>query len=222
MTTVTILGVKISCLTPSNVQQWLTNLATQPPVNGPKVVFTPNPEIVVLAHRHPRFRSILNNADLLLPDGQGIVWASRGAIQQRITGVDTMFFLLDLAQKNKLSVGFILNPTGLTTTENLAQVMRQRYPKITLSPQPDILFVGLGAPQQENWVQHNKANLTKTKLILTVGGGIDFLTGQQRRAPVFFQTIGVEWLWRLWHQPQRLKRIITATIIFPLYHLLYD
>lgn len=217
MATVTILGVKISCLTPASVQQWLTSVVTQPSSTQPRLVFTPNPEILVLAQQQPSFRDILNSADLSLPDGQGIVWFSQHRIHRRITGVDTMFFLLDLAQRYHLSVGFVLNPHGLSKLEDITQLMQHYYPGVAITTEPDILFVGLGAPQQEYWAYQHQSSLNRTKLILTVGGGLDFLTGQQRRAPIFFQKMGVEWLWRLYHQPQRLRRIINATIVFPYY-----
>lgn len=80
--------------------------------------------------------------------------------------------------------------------------------------QPKILFVAYGSPAQEEWIARNLKKLPTVKVALGVGGAIDFAAGRTKRAPLFMQKIGLEWLWRLVRQPKRIKRIWTATITF--------
>ncbi|MFA5995459.1 MAG: WecB/TagA/CpsF family glycosyltransferase [Patescibacteria group bacterium] len=228
MNIVKILGLPVTTLTEPQVHFWLKQQLQNN--SGVKIVFTPNPEILVLAKQNLAFFNILNQADLCLPDGQGIVWFSKQQIKQRITGVDTMLYLLQLAHEQELTVGLVFNTKGLSTQADLEAVFAKQYqncrlvimsnvdvvPNVIL----DIILVGLGAPQQENWAIKHKLELNKTKLVLTVGGGLDFLTKKQQRAPLFFRKIGLEWLWRLWWQPiKRLKRISNAVIVFSIYCL---
>ncbi len=81
--------------------------------------------------------------------------------------------------------------------------------------QPDILLVGFGAPKQEKWIDCYLPQLKSVKVAIGVGGVFDYLSGNILRAPEFFRKIGLEWLWRLIRQPQRLIRIIKAVIVFP-------
>ena len=74
--------------------------------------------------------------------------------------------------------------------------------------------MGLGAPKQEKWIKKNLDKYPSARLIMTVGGAFDFLTGRQKRAPKILQKIGLEWIWRLLRQPWRYKRIFNATLRF--------
>lgn len=219
----TILGLPISQLTAAQtLEQCIAWLDTV----GPKLIFTPNPEIAVYAARHPEYATVLKTANLLIPDGMGLYLAARSQLTERVTGVDLMLQLIKYAQTHHRRVGFILRRDGLSTQEMVQTALSQKYPQLGYNVyyedeveagalKVDFLFVGLGFPHQEEWCCNERQNLTQVKVILAVGGGIDYLTGQQRRAPGFLRVIGLEWLWRLGRQPWRLKRIITATIIFP-------
>lgn len=215
-----LLGVKIDQITNENARKqcvdWLQSN------HSVKLVFTPNPEIIVYAQRHPEFKEILGQADLALPDGAGVVWASHGAITERVTGADIMVELLAEANRQKLRVGIVMSPDGLSSQIDIAQVMTKQFPQIicsvtttAFSTDQDLILVTLGAPDQERWAVEHKSQFQNVKIIMAVGGGIDYLTGKQRRAPVFLRSLRLEWLWRLITQPRRWKRIITATIIFP-------
>jgi N-acetylglucosaminyldiphosphoundecaprenol N-acetyl-beta-D-mannosaminyltransferase len=229
MNSIKLLGLPVTTLTEPQAHFWLKQQLQNH--SSVKIIFTPNPEILVLAKQKPDFLNILKQADLCLPDGQGIVWFSQQKIKQRITGVDTMLYLLQLANEQALTVGLVLNTNGLSTQADLESVFAKQYQNCrfiiinnndTVSDNifSDIILVGLGAPHQEYWAVQHKSELNNAKLILTVGGGLDFLTKKQQRAPLFFQKIGLEWLWRLWQQPiKRLKRIINAVIVFPIYCL---
>ena len=81
----------------------------------------------------------------------------------------------------------------------------------------DIVFANFGAPYQEKFLNSLKtAENSKIKLAMGVGGNFDFLTGKIKRAPVFMRKIGLEWLWRLFQQPRRIKRIFNAVVVFPI------
>jgi len=82
--------------------------------------------------------------------------------------------------------------------------------------QPDLLFVAFGAPRQEQWITRNLQNLPSVKVAIGVGGAFDFISGKISRAPKFMRKLGLEWLYRLFLQPTRIKRIYNATIKFPL------
>src|SRR5690606_22892580 len=81
---------------------------------------------------------------------------------------------------------------------------------------PDILFVAFGAPKQEIWLARNPPHLNTTKVAIGVGGAFDFISGHIPRAPKLMRKLGLEWLFRLFYQPSRVKRIYNATIKFPI------
>lgn len=225
----TLLGVRIDHVTKKQAlercQQWLVDADV-----SAKFVVTPNPEILVYAALHPDIRAILNQADLALADGSGVVWLAQPKLPERVTGTDVMYDLLGFIEQQQLTVGFVLRPDGLSTKEQLAVGLQKHWPALSCqiiyateeftSQTPTLIFVALGCPAQEEWWASHKTKLpTVTRLVMTVGGGVDFITGQTKRAPSFFRTIGLEWLWRLAWQPRRWHRILTATIIFPWYVL---
>jgi len=188
------------------------------------------------------FKHAIKNADLIVPDGIGIVIASKllgGNIQTRITGTDIFLGLSkELNKSNKFSVFFLGS-----TEENLAKIkkkMKHDFPNIkisgTFSPpfkhefndednnlmidainqaKPDVLWVGMTAPKQEKWIYQNKDRLN-VKFIGPIGAVFDFYTGNVKRSHPFFQNIGLEWLPRLLKQPQRLysRTLISAPRFF--------
>lgn len=224
-----ILGLRISPSSADQVfdlcRQWLaaTPAATSVTAN-PKIIFTPNPEIAVYAYRHPEYKQIVQSADLLIPDGIGLYLAARGALPERVTGVDLMMRLLTYAEQQGITVACILNRQGLSSPADIEQAMRREYPKLKCmavyadapaAVTAQLILVGLGFPAQEYWCDEHRTTLPNAKILLAVGGSLDYLTRRQTRAPGFLRIVGLEWLWRVVHQPWRLSRILTATIIFP-------
>lgn len=190
-------------------------------------IVTPNPEMIVLAQKDKEFKEILNRADLSLPDGMGVVWASRPfgeQLKNRVTGSDLMGEILKLQNvkifllggKNgaarKISEKFS-NVVGFT--ENINESIG-----LINELQPNILFVAFGASKQEKWIHYNMAKIPSIKVAVGVGGAFDFISGKIRRAPKFLRNIGLEWLWRLVLQPWRAKRIYNAVIKFPVLMLI--
>lgn len=204
-----------------------------------------NPHSLMVSKKDEMFRKALLSADLLLPDGIGIVAASKlfgGTIQKRITGSD-LFQAVNL-QMNKISGSvFFLG----STEDNLAAIrvkMAEVYPHIriagTYSPpfkdrftardnramieavnsdKPDVLWVAMTAPKQEKWIYQNIDDLD-VGLIGAVGAVFDFFIDNVKRAHPTFQKWGLEWLPRLLRQPKRLwKRNLISSPLF-LQHLL--
>jgi N-acetylglucosaminyldiphosphoundecaprenol N-acetyl-beta-D-mannosaminyltransferase len=81
---------------------------------------------------------------------------------------------------------------------------------------PEIIFVALGHPKQEKWVNEHQNSLPSVRLFMGCGGALEFIAGTTKRAPLWMRRIGFEWLWRLAIEPKRIKRIINAVIVFPL------
>jgi N-acetylglucosaminyldiphosphoundecaprenol N-acetyl-beta-D-mannosaminyltransferase len=160
-----------------------------------------------------------------------LVWFSRligDKLPERVTGSDLLPELCRMAEKKSLKVFFLGGTEDVTpkAIENLLkrfpalQVGGCATPWIALANDEeihsdlvetinqsgaDILFVGFGAPKQEVWISRNQKKL-KSGIVLTVGGTFDFLAGKTVRAPLWMQKSGLEWLWRLLHEPKRLWR----------------
>jgi len=199
------------------------------------IIFTPNPEQVVLSQRNPTFLAALQSADICIPDGIGLVIASRflfpisegSKIQERITGIDVMSEVLrQLPELKYLVIGGRddREPMQLRTVEVLGVKVNwlPGYADIsTPSPaeekqvralihqvKPDIVFVAFGAPYQELWVIRHRSYLEAedVKIVMVIGGALEMLTGKVRRAPRWVRSIGLEWSFRFTQQPWRLKR----------------
>jgi N-acetylglucosaminyldiphosphoundecaprenol N-acetyl-beta-D-mannosaminyltransferase len=198
------------------------------------VVYTPNPEQIIQSRGDEVFRQALKSADLLLPDGVGLVVASRflallgqtKPIAERITGVEVAAGLLDFAQKKDFKVLVIggknyspsnyfayqgakvdWTPGFVDVSQPTAREKSALEKKIT-AIKPDIVFVAFGAPAQEVWIENNRQLLqkNKVKIAMAVGGSFDFLLGQVPRAPYLMRKLGLEWLFRLLIEPWRIKR----------------
>nr|WP_204989808.1 WecB/TagA/CpsF family glycosyltransferase [Sporohalobacter salinus] len=194
------------------------------------LVVTPNSEMIVMAQKDLGFRNILNQADLTVPDGIGVVWAARllGAyLPERVTGIDLMSHIFELADKKDYRIYFLGGKPGVT--KQAKRRILSKYPELKIigdhhgyldkkreinvieeinSLQPDLLFVGMGVPLQEKWLAKNLSSL-QVSVGIGVGGSFDVLAGQKERAPVWVQRLGLEWLYRLLQEPERLIRILS-------------
>jgi N-acetylglucosaminyldiphosphoundecaprenol N-acetyl-beta-D-mannosaminyltransferase len=198
---------------------------------GPALIATVNARSVLLAADSPPFAEILNHAALAIPDGMSIVLASRllgTPLRERVTGVDLVEELCKRCAAEKLTVYFLGGRPS--AADRTAAVLRQRYPGLQLagtdcppndferdplerqrvlsrirSAAPDILFVALGMPKQEQWIAEN-SSLLDVGVMMPVGGTFELLAGMIPRAPQWLQRIGLEWLFRLMLEPRRLWR----------------
>jgi N-acetylglucosaminyldiphosphoundecaprenol N-acetyl-beta-D-mannosaminyltransferase len=232
-----ILGVKINDISLNEATQKIADFL----LTGNKgYITTPNPEICLQGYNNKAYRRILNNSFIAIPDGIGLKVGAKilGAkLNNNTTGVDLCAEVIKLAEQKMYSVLILggIQEAG----EKTIFLYSYKYPKLKLqylnggnfneqgiSDQtdliqqvnvinPDIIFTCLGAPKQEYFIANNLEKLN-AKLMLGVGGSIDFLGQQLKRAPQSWRKIGLEWLWRLIQEPWRWKRILNAVIIFPL------
>lgn len=206
------------------------------------IIFTPNPEIILAAQSDPDLASILNSADLSIPDGVGLklVIPTLTIIKGRQLMVD----LLKLAEKNRLKV-FFLGASPSVNKESVEKTIRM-YPHIRVkgdsgpyldrqgnpqsdkdmeiekkvisninSFQPNFLFVAFGTPKEQKWIAKNFKSL-KLNCVMEIGGSLDYFSEQVKLPPVFMTALNLEWLWRLLHDPRRIGRIFNALILFPI------
>jgi N-acetylglucosaminyldiphosphoundecaprenol N-acetyl-beta-D-mannosaminyltransferase len=189
-----------------------------------------NPHSLEVARKDPEFDAAIRNADLIVPDGVGIVIASKilgGSIRERVTGMDIFLGLSDALNKENNYRYFFLG----STEQNLLKIKEKiavHFPGITVaetySPpfthefteednelmveavtraNPDVLWVGMTAPKQEKWIYQNRKKLN-VKFIGAIGAAFDFYTGSVKRSHPVFQKMGLEWLPRLIRQPRKL------------------
>ncbi len=194
--------------------------------NNKKIfVVTPNPEIVMLAQNDDEFKNVLDGADIVIPDGIGIVLASKLnkiKIKKRVAGYDLVQKFFSMSKNYKIYF--------LGSTSEIIQLARKnmakKFPNINIvgghngffdndiqiieqinSLKPDVLLVGMGAPKQEKWIYKYK-NQINAKIFIGVGGSFDVMSGKIKRAPVIFQKLGLEWFHRLIKQPKRFFRML--------------
>ena len=215
-----ILGVKIDNLTTEKALQKIEGFLED---GQQHYIVTPNPEFLVQAQKDQEFKRTLNQADLALPDGIGLILAARflgQPLKQKITGTDLMEKICQRAAQKKWPVFLIGGQAGVA--RKAGENLKKRYQGLEILAvedvpfgQPAILFVAFGAPKQEKWIVQNLKKMPSVKLAMGVGGAFDFMAGRIRRAPKLFQRLGLEWLWRLFCQPRRAKRIFRAVVKFP-------
>lgn len=219
-----MLGVPIDALGFSEVLEqawgWLDGTQT-------RLVFTPNPEIVLAARHDRRLAAALRSSALNLADGVGIVWAARRLgrpVPERLPGVDVFLALLRRAAEEARPV-FLLG-TRPERVERAAREAERRFPGLRVAGWQDgffppeatpavveriaasgaqLLFCGMGAPKELLWLAANRERLG-VPLAMGVGGSLDILAGAVVRAPALWRRLGVEWLWRLIREPRRWRR----------------
>jgi N-acetylglucosaminyldiphosphoundecaprenol N-acetyl-beta-D-mannosaminyltransferase len=228
-----ILDVPIDCVTQKEALDYISLLLEK---KNRFQVITPNPEIVLEAQKNPTFKKVLKEAELSVADGVGIIWAAQilhGKSIKRVTGVDLMriicrelrerrVFLLGASEEVNIKTKQILEKKypGIKIVGNYSGTPGSNLEKIICNminkSKAEILFVAYGAPNQELWIARNLPHLTTVKVAMGIGGAFDFISGHKKRAPEFLRKIGLEWLFRLIIEPSRYKRILNATVVFPL------
>ncbi len=221
---VAILGVPVHPLT---YELWLDLIAAFIVEGRPRQICTANPEFVMTARRQPAFMSVLQKADLVLPDGVGLLWAAKRqgrVLPERVTGSDGIYRLAKRAAAEGWRL-FLLG-AGPGIAERTGAVLQARYPGLIIagtfagSPadaeypsirlcitaaQPDVLLGAYGAPAQDIWIAEHKDDLG-VAVSIGVGGAFDHVVGIRRRAPAWLIRLNLEWLWRLLTQPWRWRR----------------
>ncbi len=228
-----VLGVRVDRVGQEQALDYIEQMIARRRASGNQLpcqqVVTVNPEFVMAAQRNEGFRIAINSAALVLPDGTGVVWAARylgRPTPERVTGTD----MLPLLARRCAASGYRLYLLGAApgVAEAAAARLQELGPGLQIagtyagSPAPaeeekiiegvreaqaDVLCVAYGAPAQELWIYRNLARLP-VAVAIGVGGAFDFLAGRQRRAPEAMRRVGLEWLYRLYREPWRWRRML--------------
>lgn len=197
----------------------------------PSYVVTPNVDHLVRLQRSAAFRDVYRDAALVLADGAPVVWAARllgTPLPAKVSGSDLFERYAELAARRGRRLFFLGGRPG--AAEGAAEVLRERHPRLQVvgthcppygferdpaldqqaiqavrDARPDVLFVGLGSPKQEEWARRH-LELLEVPVVVCVGASFDFTSGQVQRAPRLLQRCGLEWAWRLAMEPRRLFR----------------
>ena len=201
--------------------------------NGMQIV-TINPEMISLGNKDKEFAAVLNNADLVIPDGVGIKIALKikGISQENIPGIEFSKKLIGLCELEGFSIGLI--GAKEEVIQKAVQNIRNEHANLNITyirngyfdeeqekiiveelkaVSPRVLFVALGAPKQELFISKLKPQMPNT-VFIGVGGSFDVWSGMVKRAPKIYQTLGLEWLYRTVKEPARFKRIFPALPLF--------
>lgn len=217
-----ILGVQVNT---ENYDQLIPKVFRNIEDNKKSLVVAINPEKLMKAKEDPELKALLNRAEFQIPDGIGVIIASKlqkGNIRSRVTGVDMMDRVVREAARTGHAIFLYGAKPGVA--DKAAQQLQQTYPNLIVAgtqdgyepdndkvidiinqAKPSILFVAMGSPKQEQWIEQHRDELHPT-LYQGVGGSFDVLAGNVKRAPAVFQRFGAEWLYRLLKEPSRIQR----------------
>jgi N-acetylglucosaminyldiphosphoundecaprenol N-acetyl-beta-D-mannosaminyltransferase len=224
-----VLGVRVDCL---DMQATLDRIEELVNVGGPHLVATVNPEFIMRARRDPEFARVLESADLCLADGTGVVWAAKRqgcSMSSPVTGTDLIPPLAALCARQGFRLFLLGAEPGVAA--GLAARLRTAHPELAVAAHagsPDasaddetvslirahrtqVLLVAFGAPKQELWIDRLKDRVG-VAVAIGVGGAFDYLTDRVPRAPVWMRSAGLEWLYRLLHQPWRVRRMAVLPV----------
>lgn len=221
---INIMGVEFDSLTISEAVERAETLIAE---RSAAYVVTPNPEIVMTCWDNPDAMEAVQNADLVLPDGVGVVYGAKilgTPLKGKLPGIDFATELMRRLAKRGGRVYLLGAKPGIA--ELAGERMQEQFPGLIVcgthdgyfqedapvieeinALQPDLLLVCLGAPKQELWMHRNRP-LLKVGLMAGLGGSLDVFAGTVKRAPVFFQKLGLEWFYRLLKEPWRFKRMM--------------
>ncbi len=192
-------------------------------------IVTANAEIIYQASRNEKMRNVINNAQMVTADGSGVIWASRQLgepLEERVTGIDLVNSICERSAADKWKIYILGSAPGVAATA--AVNIRDKFPGCNIvgthhgyfngkeekqilaelkQLKPDVLFVALGAPKQEYWIADHLADLG-IPVGMGIGGSMDVLSGNVKRAPKWMQKMSLEWLYRIAIQPTRYKRAL--------------
>ncbi len=198
---------------------------------GGHYIVTPNPEIVWLARSMPELHSALNGADLVIPDGIGIIyaaWILGTPLVERVPGIELTEHLLDICAEQGIPVYLLGAKPGVA--ERAGENLKKRHSGLVVAGCGDgyfqedepvlaslrasgarLILVCLGFPRQELWMASHRDEVGPA-LMLGVGGSMDVFAGDVKRAPEGWRRLGLEWLYRLISQPSRIRRMIKLPV----------
>ena len=228
--TFSVLNLPVHLL--DNYAEWLYQRLTAK--MGTHVV-TLNAEMAILTQTDTTLASIIRDADLVIPDGAGVVlyMRLRGLKQLRCPGIELAEALLYRLENDRLSHSVCFFGGSPGVSDRAAGVWRSRLPSLQLltqhgylssqerqqwqqtleKEQPELIFVGLGVPRQELWIQKHR-HLCPNSIWIGVGGSFDIWSGTKARAPLWLRNNNLEWSYRLYQEPQRWRRMLALPKFF--------
>lgn len=226
MDKVNILGVNVDMVTVKEASDKIMNFFDENKLHS---VYTPNSEIIMAAYRDKEFCEILNRSELLTADGIGVVYASKilgKPIRERAAGYDIACKVVEKLNRTEHKLFLFGGKPGIA--EIAKEKLNEKYPQLNIvgcrngyfkdeeeeeivheinETGADILFVCLGAPKQEKWIDKYRDELN-VKVAMGIGGSLDVFAGNVERAPDFFCNHGLEWFYRLYKEPWRIGRMM--------------
>ncbi len=229
-----ILGVNIDNITLEEAGEITKNLV-ETSGKSCKLIVAPNTEFVMMAQKDKEFMDILNSAELATPDSVGIILGGKKQkkpFKERIPGQAYFRKVLEVGEKEGWKFYFLGGKEDVPklAKENIEKI----YPEIKIvgyhegyfvqdseedvvrqinELEPNVLFVAMGAPLQEKWINKHKDEL-KVDVAAGQGGTFDYEAGKIKRAPKIFQKLGIEWFWRLVRQPSRIVRMMALPVFW--------
>lgn len=213
-------------MSPLTYDQIINELQNRIERKEQSTIIAVNPEKVMTAQKNEQLKRLINHSTFQIPDGIGIVLASKlrkGQVKDRVTGVDMMERLLQLSEEQKHPV--FLYGAKSDVVQQAADNIQKKYSGIQIAGVMDgyekdeekiiqaiqasgarLLFVALGSPTQELFIERNLALLPNVYVFQGVGGSFDVMSGNVKRAPLWTRKLGLEWLYRLLSNPSRFKR----------------
>ena len=220
-----ILGVSVDALTYRDAVARVDKSVSS---GTPSWILAINPEKIMKALADEELNRLLMRADIFIPDGIGILWAGKlmgRPFPQRVTGVDLLMTLVEEAAKRGWKIYLIGAAPGVA--DEVAKSWVKRFPGLTVvgcrdgyfdstqeeevaaavrAAKPDLLFVGMGSPKQEKFIETYQKQMG-VPVCMGVGGSFDVISGKKKRAPVWMQKVGLEWSYRLIIEPSRILRM---------------
>ena len=231
---VKIFGVEIDNLTLDEIGEKTKRLVNTSNKNC-NLIVAPNVEFIMQAQKDREFFDILKSAKLATPDSVGVTLAGKKQkkpFKERIPGQSYLRKVFEVGEKEGWTF-YLLGGEG-DVPKKAKEHLEGIYPKAKIvgvhegffkedseekvieeinSLKPNVLFVAMGAPMQEKWIYENR-NKLKVDIAAGQGGTFDYEAGTVKRAPVWMQKCGIEWLWRLIKEPKRIKRMVVLPIFF--------
>ena len=223
---VEILGVKVDSVTMAQAVEIVTDLIS---AKKNSIVATANAEMLMMATHDSELKNILNSAELVVPDGAGTVWAANHLgykMPERVAGYDLVQELMKISPQKSWKIFLFGSAPGVA--EKAKAKAEELYPEIKIvgtrngfftakdeeeiisqikNAAPDILLAALGVPKQEKWLFNHK-EILNIPVSIGVGGTLDVMAGNVKRAPLWMQKAKLEWLFRAMLQPSRAGRLI--------------
>lgn len=225
-----ILGVGVDRVSSSEALARIATFITEGRATGAShQIVTANAEIIYQASKNEKMRTVINQAQLVTADGSGVVWASKQLgepLAERVTGIDLVNSICAASAQYGWKLYILGSAPGVADTA--AQNICDKYPGCNIigthhgyfdekeeqkileelrEQKPDVLFVALGAPKQEYWIAEH-VSVLGIPVAMGIGGSMDVLSGNVKRAPQWMQKLSLEWLYRVLIQPTRFKRVL--------------